>query len=170
MKKLIFLTLAAFALIIISCTPETCPPTKICTDGTVVQRIGGVACEYTICPEEPITPQPTPGCDFNQTGKQYIGRSLEECSRIKFLCEPNFEYFKDECGCGCTEKPFGNQSSRECTEPRPQVCMAQYDPVCGYYNQTIQCLRVPCADTYGNSCEACSDEKVAYWERGRCPE
>ncbi len=31
----------------------------------------------------------------------YYGSSPEECSRIRFACEPGTEYFANECGCGC---------------------------------------------------------------------
>lgn len=50
-----------------------------------------------------------------------------------------------------------------------EVCTLEYQPVCGYFNQTIQCIKFPCADTYSNGCEACRDRKVEYWVEGECP-
>jgi hypothetical protein len=44
-----------------------------------------------------------------------------------------------------------------CSEPRPEVCIAQYDPVCGDNGKT-----------YGNSCEACADAGVEYSVPGEC--
>jgi hypothetical protein len=50
-----------------------------------------------------------------------------------------------------------------------EVCITLYDPVCGYFNETIQCIKYPCAQTYSNSCFACMDRKVSYWINGECP-
>ena len=40
-------------------------------------------------------------CSYDSEEKKYIGKSADECSRIKFACEGNSKYFNDECGCGC---------------------------------------------------------------------
>ncbi|MCS7109488.1 MAG: hypothetical protein NZ903_01695 [Candidatus Micrarchaeota archaeon] len=58
-----------------------------------------------------------------------------------------------------------------CTEEsrKAEVCIAVYDPVCGWFNSSIKCVRYPCAETYSNSCFACMDEKVEYWTKGECP-
>ncbi|MFH1181988.1 MAG: DUF333 domain-containing protein [Candidatus Woesearchaeota archaeon] len=50
-----------------------------------------------------------------------------------------------------------------------EVCTLEYAPVCGWWNSTIQCIRYPCAATYGNKCQACADAKVASWTQGECP-
>ncbi|MBN2052124.1 DUF333 domain-containing protein [Candidatus Woesearchaeota archaeon] len=50
------------------------------------------------------------------------------------------------------------------------ACTMEYMPVCGWFNQSIQCVKYPCAATYGNKCTACADSKVAYWTEGECPE
>ena len=41
-------------------------------------------------------------CDYNNPNKKYAGKSEEQCSRIRFVCDiENEKYFNDECGCGC---------------------------------------------------------------------
>jgi|ETNmetMinimDraft_2_1059921.scaffolds.fasta_scaffold02863_2 hypothetical protein len=50
-------------------------------------------------------------------------------------------------------------------------CNRRLDPVCGWSDPAkIQCVRWPCATTYGNSCEACRDEMVLYYTEDECPE
>lgn len=49
------------------------------------------------------------------------------------------------------------------------VCIALYKPVCGWFNEDIKCIKYPCAQTFGNSCESCKDEKVIYYTEGECP-
>jgi|TARA_Y100000310_G_C20634344_1_gene790388 hypothetical protein len=49
------------------------------------------------------------------------------------------------------------------------VCIAVYDPVCGWSGPEIKCLVYPCAQTFSNSCFACIDENVLFWTRGECP-
>ncbi|GEM_PF-6189611 len=61
------------------------------------------------------------------------------------------------------EKNFCSAESREA-----DACILIYQPVCGYFNSSIQCIRAPCAGTYSNSCVACADEKVEYWTYGEC--
>jgi len=48
-----------------------------------------------------------------------------------------------------------------CTEPRPQMCMEIYLPVCGFTKDGI-------ARTYPNSCQACAHAEVARYEAGQC--
>ncbi|MBN2101363.1 MAG: hypothetical protein JW716_00660 [Candidatus Aenigmarchaeota archaeon] len=59
-----------------------------------------------------------------------------------------------------------------CTEEQRgvQACTMEYRPVCGWFDESIQCVKYPCADTYSNPCMACSDEKVEYWTEGECPQ
>ncbi|MAG24025.1 hypothetical protein CMI47_00450 [Candidatus Pacearchaeota archaeon] len=62
------------------------------------------------------------------------------------------------------ERNYCDEASRE-----GDVCIALYEPVCGWAGEDINCLVWPCASTYGNSCEACHDENVDYWTSGECP-
>ena len=60
-----------------------------------------------------------------------------------------------------------------CGEPRPEVCTAQYDPVCATRDTGVRCVTTPCPSTelktMGNSCSACSDPKVISYVKGECP-
>lgn len=67
--------------------------------------------------------------------------------------------------CPSVEKVFCNESQRNV------FCTREYIPVCGFFDsEQIQCVKEPCGQTYGNKCDACSDEKVLYWEEGECSE
>ena len=48
-----------------------------------------------------------------------------------------------------------------CSEPRPEICTAHYDPVCGT-------LADGSTATYATSCTACADAKVSGWIAGEC--
>lgn len=107
-------------------------------------------------------------CDYS--GEKYVGKSLDECSRIKFVCVAGTEYFSDDCGCGC--RPVETEKRNYCTNESREsdVCAQIYQPVCGWFSEKIQCIKYPCAVDFGNSCEACGNEDVSYWTSGVCPE
>ncbi|AUX48047.1 hypothetical protein SOCE26_095730 [Sorangium cellulosum] len=46
-----------------------------------------------------------PGCGVDSALAKYVGKSQDECARIRFICEPGWTYFSDDCGCGCTKQP-----------------------------------------------------------------
>jgi len=48
-----------------------------------------------------------------------------------------------------------------CTEPRPQICTREYDPVCA----TLQDGNVK---TYATGCTSCSDDAVKGYRPGEC--
>lgn len=48
-------------------------------------------------------------------------------------------------------------------------CIEIYQPVCGWSNENIKCLKYPCASTYSNYCFACVNEDVEYYTSGECP-
>ena len=50
-----------------------------------------------------------------------------------------------------------------CTDPRPELCTMQYDPVCAS-------LVVGGDRTYPSACSACADEAVAGYRSGSCSE
>ena len=60
-----------------------------------------------------------------------------------------------------------------CKDPRPEMCTAQYVPVCATRDTGIRCITTPCPSseqkTMGNACSACSDPKVSSYVKGECP-
>ena len=81
------------------------------------------------------------------------------------------------CGSGGKEttrpdNPF--QKYTECKEPRPEVCIQQYDPVCAVKDTGVRCVTTPCPSTenatYPNACMACADSKVSAYTPGECPD
>lgn len=61
---------------------------------------------------------------------------------------------------GCATQPTDQPPITECTEPRPQICTMEYDPVCGKLNGTTK--------TYASGCTACSDPRVSGYTPGAC--
>ncbi len=45
--------------------------------------------------------KPAPKCDLTSTDTKKYVADKEMCARIRFVCEPGFQYFADDCGCGC---------------------------------------------------------------------
>ncbi|MFO7606249.1 MAG: hypothetical protein R6W72_08120 [Desulfurivibrionaceae bacterium] len=66
----------------------------------------------------------------------------------------------------------GNGEKVICTEPRPQVCTMEYDPVCATRDTGEKCLNTPCDNTeeatYSNGCVACADQRVFSYRPGSC--
>jgi putative hemolysin len=112
-------------------------------------------------------------CKLNQT-----------CETCPLLSQPSPDFCKggtiiegktNSCGCKgppqCSKTTNINNNATLCTaEQRGQVaCTMDYNPVCGWFNESIKCFAYPCAQTYGNACGACADGKVAYYTKGECP-
>lgn len=61
-----------------------------------------------------------------------------------------------------------------CEEPRPEVCIQIYAPVCAQRDTGIRCVTTPCPSAepreYPNGCEACRDPKVLSFAPGPCPQ
>lgn len=73
------------------------------------------------------------------------------------------------------ERPAGGVAGsayRECTDPRPALCLQQYLPVCAVRDTGIRCVTTPCDSselkTYANACMACSDPSVYGHTEGVC--
>lgn len=134
----------------VACTQEA----KICPDGVTAVGREGPNCEFAPCPD-----------------KTYISTDLEKCKVIRYFCEEGMVPFTDSDGCGCEAEPEPVPEKNYCTPESRQadVCTMNYDPVCGWFDQTIQCLKYPCAINAGNSCEACQNKNVEYWTEGLCP-
>jgi len=107
-------------------------------------------------------------CDYDS--EEYVGRSREVCSTVTAQCVPGYAWFENDCGCGCRRVDVVEGGTSCGAESRgAQYCTQNYDPVCGWFSEDIQCVQYPCASTYSNSCSACIDEKVDYWTEGECP-
>jgi hypothetical protein len=48
-----------------------------------------------------------------------------------------------------------------CTDPRPEMCMEVYQPVCGFTKDGA-------SHTYSNSCHACAKPEVVRYTPGEC--
>ena len=48
-----------------------------------------------------------------------------------------------------------------CSEPRPQICTKEYNPVCATIKDASK-------KTYATGCTACSDKLVVYYSEGAC--
>ena len=64
------------------------------------------------------------------------------------------------CGPTNIQSPENPQSTK-CTEPRPEMCTMDYNPVCGH-------LTDGSFKTFSNGCNACSDSNVISYIPGEC--
>ncbi len=104
------------------------------------------------CPEKECEPCPVyvpPGPDYCKGG-EIVSLGLDECGCSK--------------GVKCLEKNYCKPEQRQ-----TNICPTLYAPVCGWFNQSIQCVKYPCAQNFANYCSACLDPKVDYWTDGECP-
>ena len=97
------------------------------------------------------------------SNNNYIGNSVEECSRIQFICTEGYKRFDDNNGCGCEKIADENSNKNYCYPESREAgaCITLYDPVCGWKNNEK-------IGTYSNSCFACMDRNVEYWTNGEC--
>ena len=79
-----------------------CPSSQVCKDDpndSCDPARSGRNCSG-ICVAQIDPSQGRPAC-APDASKRYIGKSTDECSRIRFSCEPGTGNFSDNCGCGC---------------------------------------------------------------------
>jgi len=90
---------------------------------------------------------------------------------------------KDSHGCIGSAGYTWNETKQKCVREWEEInktycsperknattCFTLYDPVCGYFNFSIQCVKYPCAQNYPNYCNACIDPQVEYYIYGECP-
>jgi hypothetical protein len=108
------------------------------------------------------------------TGKKYVSMDPDQCKVIKFMCMKGMQAFVDDKGCGCKPAAIDNPTDGklkavDCTDPRPQACTQEYNPVCGQVQ--VQCIRAPCnpvMQTFGNKCEACANSFTISYTEGAC--
>ena len=89
------------------------------------------------------------------------------CYSIRFQRNDNQEYMEAEL----VNWRIKTDGKVYCTpeDKENKICTKEYLPVCGWFGQNIQCLKYPCAQTFGNKCEACSEENVEYYTEEICP-
>jgi hypothetical protein len=58
--------------------------------------------------------------------RQYVSKDPEECAAIRFVCDPGYEAFFDECGCGC--EPVARTACGDGSCGPDQFCC---NPSCG---------------------------------------
>ena len=156
MNKAVFAVMAIALFLVSACAPtENRGPgpeegrlctqeVKECPDGSSVGRNPANNCEFNACPE--------PAVEENRTG----GSAGEPAKDNKTQEKPS-------------ELPKGPQGACK-AEDRDRACTKEYVPVCGWYLPSkVQCVRYPCAATYGNACAACADSNVEKWTIGLCP-
>ena len=61
----------------------------------------------------------------------------------------------------CQSTPVQSVNQVVCSEPRPEICTMNYQPVCGLDSSNS-------AKTYSNACGACSDKNVVTYIEGEC--
>jgi hypothetical protein len=64
--------------------------------------------------------------------------------------------------CASTGEAQLDQDAVQCTTPRPQMCTADYRPVCATLNDGNELA------TYSNGCSACGDARVISHVVGEC--
>jgi hypothetical protein len=78
-----------------------CPQGQLCLDDPSDDcdpDQGGADCIGLCVKESACRP---PACDYDDPHRRYIRKSPEECATIRFFCQPGFQAFFDDCGCGC---------------------------------------------------------------------
>lgn len=77
---------------------------------------------------------------------------------ISFLCL--------SCAVPVSDKPATTQNDNQvftrCTEPRPEICTREYNPVCATLSTGKQ------QKTYATGCTACADPAVIKYRQGPC--
>ncbi len=101
-------------------------------------------------------------------------QSPKECTEEAKICPDGSAVERTGPNCefpSCPENNQNNLMTNACTESdRSKSCSDDDQPVCGWFNQSIKCIKYPCAANYGNPCWACSEPQVEYWTEGPCPE
>lgn len=87
-----------------------------------------------------------------------------ESKRITVIATTAFIALAAGCAKSPPETAAGDAGAgiTVCTEPRPEVCTMEYDPVCAHVTDGRR-------KTYANACSACSDPLVTGHELGACP-
>lgn len=114
MQRVILSSAAALSLLVSGCAADVapssdelrrpacggiaglpCPDGRVCVDDPrddCDPDNGGADCGGICVPDR---------CDYDDPNRVYFARSPEECTWVRFQCQPGTERFADECGCGC---------------------------------------------------------------------
>ena len=64
---------------------------------------------------------------------------------------------------------LNNSKKYNCTV-RSKFCVDNIiDPVCAWYDSSVECKNKPCAKNESNDCFACYDHLVIFYTKGKCP-
>ncbi|MGI9227211.1 MAG: hypothetical protein ACR2PU_00310 [Gammaproteobacteria bacterium] len=66
------------------------------------------------------------------------------------------------CLTSCDTSSDNETLDTMCSEPRPEVCTMEHDPVCGYKSDGT-------SKTYSNGCSACTEIEIIGYKNGECP-
>lgn len=151
-----------------SCTLEYVP---VCGDGTTYGNVceacrAGVIdytegeCENVINVVDVVPEGETVGC------KEDAMVCPDGTTVVRIPPECEFEACPDE-----TNDDTVELEQFECIpESRDAgACIEIYQPVCGWFDDTVNCLTYPCALDFSNSCFACQNQNIAYYTEGECP-
>lgn len=60
-----------------------------------------------------------------------------------------------------SQPPVQSTIEGKCSNPRPEMCTMEYNPVCGTDAKGL-------SRSYGNACSACGNAQVQTFTRGEC--
>lgn len=82
--------------------------------------------------------------------------------QVKNLLSAILILFAALCFTGCDTSSDNETLDTLCSEPRPEVCTREYDPVCGYKSDGTY-------KTYSNACSVCTKKEIIGYKNGACP-
>ena len=62
---------------------------------------------------------------------------------------------------GCDTSSDNEILDTMCSDPRPEVCTMEYDPVCGYKSDKT-------SKAYSSGCSACTEKEIIGYKNGEC--
>lgn len=109
----------------------------------------------------------------NSTTLNCADYSIDECPLNCVVCPPCEECSSLKCQKkeSCEKIGFNKSwyNPPNMCKTRGEICPEFYHQVCGWFDQSVNCLKYPCAKEFPNECFACADLKVKYWVDGECP-
>jgi len=84
-----------------------CPEGYACVDDpadTCDPAQGGADCGG-ICMEEGEDAGTPSQCPGDSPSRRYVSQDPEKCAAIRFFCDPGYQPFFNDCGCGCEPAP-----------------------------------------------------------------